>query len=122
MSTFVLSDSSPKCTVSLPDGLTEAQLLSFPAFSNWVSTLQRSLSLQATKGHPFRDAPYKLRKIEVQAVDYFGKGRLGFVKLKSELVNDKGEKLPGSVFLRGGSVAMMVDTRNDHDYENLCSL
>lgn len=122
MSTFVLSNSSPECTVSLPDGLTEAQLLSFSAFSSWVSTLQKSLSLQANKDHPFRDAPYQLRKIDVQAVDYFGKDRLGFIKLKSELVNDKGEKLPGSVFLRGGSVAMMVNVQNIHDREILCSL
>ena len=30
-----------------------------------------------------------------------------FVKLRAEVSNDAGEKLPGSVFLRGGSVAML---------------
>jgi len=49
-----------------------------------------------------------LRSIEVQAADFFGGGRLGFLKFKAEVSNEKGERLPGSVFLRGGSVAMMV--------------
>jgi ADP-sugar diphosphatase len=42
-------------------------------------------------------------------VDWFGSGqKLGFVKLIADLRNDGGESLPGAVFLRGGSVAMMV--------------
>jgi ADP-sugar diphosphatase len=49
-----------------------------------------------------------LRSIKVQAVDFFGGERLGFVKLKAEISNDNGEALPGSVFLRGGSVALLL--------------
>lgn len=49
-----------------------------------------------------------LRKVDVQAVDFFGGGRLGFVKLKANVSNGSGESLPGSVFLRGGSVGMLV--------------
>lgn len=109
MSTFNLPGVSPPIPVGLTAGLSKDQLLSFPAFKTWLSTLQHSLSLQLTdEQHAFHQSPYRLRRIDVQAVDFFGAGRLGFVKLKAEVTNDGGEKLPGSVFLRGGSVAMMV--------------
>lgn len=112
MSTFILPNSVPKVPVLLPDGLAKEQLLSFPAFKTWVSTLQHSLSTQSRKSHTFYDAPYILRKIDIQAVDYFGGRRVGFIKLKAEVSNNNGEKLPGSVFLRGGSVGMMVRDRS----------
>ncbi|KAI5278634.1 hypothetical protein KEM54_004533, partial [Ascosphaera aggregata] len=90
--------------------LEESQLHSFPAAKIWLSTLQHSLSLQKSNpNHVFHKQPYMLKSIEVQAVDYFGgeKRRLGFVKLKADIRNDEGETLPGSVFLRGGSVGML---------------
>lgn len=108
MSTFILPDSAPEVPVHLTSGLTKEQLLSFPAFKTWVSTLQHSLSTQRQESHNFYDAPYILRKIDIQAVDFFGGQRVGFIKLKADVSNDNGEKLPGSVFLRGGSVGMMV--------------
>ena len=108
MSSFDLPNSNPTVLVKLPPEVSKDQLLSFPAFKTWIRTLQRSLSLQKNILHAFHDTPYKLRGIDVQAVDFFGGGRLGFVKLKAEVSNDNGEKLPGSVFLRGGSVCMMV--------------
>ncbi|KAI9810316.1 MAG: hypothetical protein M1826_003653 [Phylliscum demangeonii] len=95
--------------VQLPDGLSREQLLAFPAFAQWVHTLGHSLRLQETDAaHPFHAAPYRLRSIDVQAVDFFGGDRPGFVKLKADVTNDQGERLPGSVFLRGGSVGMLV--------------
>lgn len=108
MSTFTLPDTSPEVPVHLTQDLEKDQLLAFPAFKNWISTLRHSLSLQNDKDHTFNSAPYKLRKINIQSVDFFGGGRIGFVKLKAELSNDQGESLPGSVFLREGSVGMMV--------------
>ncbi len=108
MSTFTLPDSSPPVSVNLTQDLSKDQLLSFPAFKNWVSTLQHSLSLQQSKDHTFHASPYILRNIHIQSVDFFGGERIGFIKLKAEVSNDNGEKLPGSVFLRGGSVGMMV--------------
>ena len=108
MSSSTLPDSSPPCTVKLVPDLSLEQLQSFPAFQTWISTLQNSLSQQQSKEHTFHKSPYKLRRIDIQAVDFFGGGRLGFVKLKAEISNDNDEKLPGSVFLRGGSVGMLV--------------
>lgn len=108
MTTFTLPDSDPQCRVHLIDDLSKEQLLDFPAFKNWIGTLQHSLRQQKNKSHTFHDAPYKLRSIQIQHVDRFGGGRIGFIKFMAEVTNDDGEKLPGSVFLRGGSVAMLV--------------
>lgn len=105
---FVLPDSKPEVPVHLTSELAQDQLLSFPAFKTWLSTLKHSLATQSQKSHAFHGAPYQLRRIDIQHVDFFGKGRIGFLKLKAEVSNDQGEKLPGIVFLRGGSVGMLV--------------
>ncbi|OJJ02203.1 hypothetical protein ASPVEDRAFT_132682 [Aspergillus versicolor CBS 583.65] len=94
--------------VSCPPELSKEALSKFPAFRVWFATLQRSLARQNHPSHEFHNDPYVLRKIDVQAVDFFGAGKLGFVKLKAEVTNAGGEKLPGSVFLRGGSVGMLL--------------
>ncbi|RYP68627.1 hypothetical protein DL769_005464 [Monosporascus sp. CRB-8-3] len=78
---------------------------------NWLKTLTRSLSLQRrVAAHPFHADPYVLRRITVQSYDLFGSSsrRLGFLKLRADVANAAGETLPGSVFLRGPSVAMLV--------------
>lgn len=108
MSTFIIPNSTPQVPVSLTPDLSQDQLLAFPAFKIWLSTLQHSLSRQADPSHEFHAAPYLLRHIHIQAVDFFGGNHLGFVKLKADVSNDHDEKLPGSVFLRGGSVGMLV--------------
>ncbi|KAJ5099507.1 hypothetical protein N7532_006508 [Penicillium argentinense] len=92
---------------STPD-ITQDDLQSFPAFRTWVSTLQASLARQRDPSHEFNSDPYVLRQIDIQSVDRFGGGRLGFVKLKADVSNGAGERLPGSVFLRGGSVGMLL--------------
>ncbi|KAJ5176721.1 uncharacterized protein N7482_002598 [Penicillium canariense] len=111
MSTFTLPGSELRIT-STPD-LGRDDLLSFPAFNNWISTLQNSLARQSHPSHEFHEDPYVLRTIDIQAVDRFGGGRVGFVKLKADVSNGRGEKLPGSVFLRGGSVGMLLILQPD---------
>lgn len=49
-----------------------------------------------------------LRQIDIQAADFFRPGILGFVKFRAHVSTDGGETLPGSVFLRGGSVGILV--------------
>lgn len=100
MSTFSFPNSKPEVPVHLIPDLSQEQLLSFPAFTTWVSTLQHSLSTQHNKSHTFHSAPFKLRSIKIQSLDFFGRDRIGFVKLIAEVSNDNGEKLPGSVFVR----------------------
>ncbi|KAL5002841.1 hypothetical protein BDV10DRAFT_85901 [Aspergillus recurvatus] len=94
--------------VSCPPELSKEDLSRLPAFRVWFATLQRSLSRQKHPSHEFHKDPYVLRRIEVQAVDFFKGGRLGFVKLKADVSNACGGRLPGSVFLRGGSVGMLL--------------
>lgn len=106
MSTFTIPDSN--LSVNTTPDLTRDDLLAFPAFKIWLSTLQHSLARQQNPSHEFHQDPYTLRKIDIQSVDRFGGGRLGFIKLKADVSNSSGEKLPGSVFLRGGSVGMLV--------------
>jgi hypothetical protein len=106
--------------VSCPPELPKEDLLRFPAFRVWFATLQRSLSRQQQPSHEFHQDPYILRKIDVQAVDFFKGGRLGFVKLKADVSNASGEHIPGSVFLRGGSVGMLVS--NPANLTSSCDL
>jgi hypothetical protein len=105
MSTFKVPDSNLQIN-TIPD-LSQEDLLSFPAFKTWLHTLQQSLTLQQNPTHEFHADPYILRNIDIQSIDRFGT-RLGFVKLKADVSNGRGETLPGSVFLRGGSVGMLV--------------
>ena len=110
MSTFSLPASQPfsGIEVSIPSNLTQYQLLTFRPFTTWLSTLSQSLSQQSQQSHPFHFDPYHLRSIGIQAVDFFGGQRLGFLKFKATVSNDNGEKIPGAVFMRGGSVAMLI--------------
>lgn len=95
--------------IQLPSDLQRVQLLQFPAFKTWIATLQKTLSMQYTDpSHPFHKNPYKLRSINVQSCDYFKGGRLGFVKLSADVRTDDDQTFPGAVFMRGGSVAMML--------------
>jgi hypothetical protein len=94
-------------TCASSDLISREQLLSFPAFQTWLSTLQRSLARQRFPTHEFHREPYALRKIDIQSVDRWG-GRIGFLKFVADVSNDVGESFPGSIFLRGGSVGMLV--------------
>ncbi|KJK63322.1 hypothetical protein P875_00033826 [Aspergillus parasiticus SU-1] len=110
MSTFTIPCDHGQQSLSVdctPD-LNKDDLLRFPAFQIWLSTLQQSLKRQQDPSHEFHKDPYVLRKIDIQAVDFFKGGRLGFVKFKADVSNGNGESLPGSVFLRGGSVGMLL--------------
>jgi ADP-sugar diphosphatase len=106
---FDLPNTTSSIKVTHPTSLSQDQILKFTAFKTWLNTLQHSLTLQKSRtNHPFHKTPYSLKSIEIQTVDFFGGSRLGFLKLRAEVSNDEGEKFPGSVFLRGGSVAMLV--------------
>ncbi|KAF2022668.1 hypothetical protein EK21DRAFT_82743 [Setomelanomma holmii] len=97
---------------------TEPPAYEFPALRNWLSKMLHNLKLQDLGNHPFHKNPYKLLEIHVQAVDWWvKKKKLGFMKIltRVETKSDEGEGknkskpwLPGAVFLRGGSVAILV--------------
>jgi ADP-sugar diphosphatase len=127
---------NPAIPVHLPPTLTEAEFhdllptspsappaYTFPALKNWLTTLIANFAIQEDDSHPYHKHPYKLCELDVQAVDWFWRGvpgkedKLGFMKLQAKIETDPyvhaDEKvridwLPGAVFLRGGSVAILV--------------
>jgi len=105
---YTLPNLDKSIKVTLPHNLTEEQLRNFPAFKKWINTFTTSLKLQENKDHKFYSSPYSIKNIEVQSVVEFGPGKPGFVKIQVTVKNNNEEWLPGAVFLRGGSVAMLV--------------
>ncbi|PVH71589.1 hypothetical protein DL98DRAFT_95044 [Cadophora sp. DSE1049] len=126
---FELPDFDPPVVITLAKDLdskfNKSVLLAYEPFVEWVEQLKRSLDLQRTgvgnfgEKHPFHDDPYELKNIHIQAVDFFGKEgkeRIGFLKYKALIENQKGKdgepmELPGLIFMRGGSVAMLMILR-----------
>jgi ADP-sugar diphosphatase len=129
----------PAVPVYLPHNLNELEFYSlvpvasfgpaytFPALQNWLTRLVRNFKLQENAGHPYHNHPYKLRELDVQAVDWFWRNvpgkedKLGFMKIQAKIETDPyvhdGEKearadwVPGAVFLRGGSAAILVPSQ-----------
>ncbi|KAH8661923.1 hypothetical protein BX600DRAFT_437356 [Xylariales sp. PMI_506] len=106
---------TPDISVTLPEGLSKETFEQFSPFKRWLERLTRSLELQSRASHPFHQDPYALRGITIQSYDMFGSRRLGFLKLQAEVTTAEAQgsekrkqHLPGSVFLRGPSVAMLV--------------
>ncbi|GIQ80019.1 hypothetical protein KIPB_000742, partial [Kipferlia bialata] len=55
------------------------------------------------------DTNLVVTKIILQGVDFFGKTRVGFAKMKVEATSKiSGSRVPGIVFLRGGAVVALV--------------
>ena len=111
-------------SVFLPFNLSQADLLKFPAFKDWLAQLLHNLDLQKDPAHTFHSNPFKVQEIDVQSADWFGPKKLGFVKIQAKVQNDaytdqdgnkKQDSLPGAVFLRGGSVGILVThLQNSH--------
>jgi ADP-sugar diphosphatase len=106
-----------KSPINLTKDISEEELFNFRPFQEWAIALKASLASQAQADHRFHEAPYKLRSIKIQSVDRFGPTKIGFVKLFADIRNDNGDFLPGVVFLRGGSVAILMILR-PRDSEN----
>lgn len=111
--TMYLKDFDPEVAVTLVEGLKWKELLAFPAFQTWKGTLKTSLSNQKYSDHALHETPYKLRSIKIQSFDKFNpkSETINFVKMDALVSNDEGSRLPGIVFLRGGSVAVLMIVR-----------
>ncbi|KAL1634274.1 hypothetical protein SLS58_010747 [Diplodia intermedia] len=96
--------------VSLVKGLNEKQLLGMKAFTDWCKTLKKSLDQQNEENHDFHKSPYTLKAIKIESVNFFG-ARIGFLKFEATISNASKSVLPGVVFLRGGSVAVLMILR-----------
>lgn len=107
-----------KVPVYLPNTITRNELELMKAFADWKRTLHANLALQSEKDHAFHEHPYSLRSIEVKSVTKFPTGRVGFIKIDAAVKRDRfpgddklPEALPGTAFIRGGSVAMLMILR-----------
>jgi ADP-sugar diphosphatase len=110
--TFTLDGWYPPVPVELAEDLTKEQLLEFRAFTDWLKTLQNSFDQQKFSHHTFHQKPFSLRHIKIQAFDRFDTpGRIYFMKLFATVENEVGEFVSGVVFLRGGSVAILMILR-----------
>lgn len=79
-------------------------------------SLEESLLQKAVNSPPFADwlgrmdslkEKMRLKRVEVQAVDLF-RTQVGFIKFVAEVEDAEGDPCPGAVFMRGGSVAVLV--------------
>ncbi|MBY0359104.1 MAG: NUDIX domain-containing protein [Candidatus Obscuribacterales bacterium] len=62
-------------------------------FTNWLTSVDRQR--------------FNIRGVHFQSVDMFGP-KIGFIKFKADIVDASGKFVPGILFMRGGSVAMLV--------------
>lgn len=112
------ADRGTACRVYLPPDagskFTKDMLETFPAYREWLNRFVYNLGLQYRQGHVFHSDPYRLLEIDIQAVTWFG-SNIGFLKLQCEIKNSSSDNstnwLPGAVFLRGGSVGVLVSCK-----------
>jgi len=101
--------------VTYPEGLTQELIENFPAFKDWTKTFKSSLKRQNQTGHPLNQESYTLRSIDIQAFFLVGKEEkqrpLFLYMLTHVRSKDDKASLPGVVFLRGGSVAVLMILR-----------
>ncbi|ORZ01410.1 hypothetical protein BCR43DRAFT_512290 [Syncephalastrum racemosum] len=82
------------------------KVVEFGPFKEWVARLD--------KAQRDRQEEFDVSKIAIQNTDVFGSGKLGFVKLKADVTfRETGKNVPGIVFMRGGSVAMMIVIKSE---------
>lgn len=130
-------DSQMAGTLERKGGIDKDEFEKFTAFENWKKTMVENLQRQNDEEHMYHDHPYSLRSIHINAVTRFPNGKVGFVKMdawieRDEVKPEKESKSPKklkkaklnakslfeTVFLRGGSVAMLMilrptDSRNE---------
>ncbi|KAJ2303326.1 hypothetical protein IWW55_002986 [Coemansia sp. RSA 2706] len=82
-----------------------ARLQRFPALVQWLDQLDRQ-----THGDP----RVQISRIQIQSIDEFAPGQIGFVKFAAH-ATVQNTRIPGIVFLRGPSVAMLVVLRTQAD-------
>jgi ADP-sugar diphosphatase len=110
--TFNMEGFESPVPVTLAKNISKEQLLEFEAFVTWKNSLKANLDLQKEEDHSFHAAPYSLKSIAIYHVKWFGK-KIGFIMMEATITNDipYSKPLPGVVFLRGGSVAVLMILR-----------
>lgn len=78
--------------VTAEPGIDIAAVTAAKSYTEWLAGLDR--------------ARFVVRGIHIQSVDMFGP-KVGFIKLKADVVDANGKFIPGIVFMRGGSVGIL---------------
>lgn len=120
VTTFQLPGWSPPVHVHLrqdavKDGLTEDLTTNFTAFKNWTSILKTNLYKQTQPGPTYLEDPWALKEIIIHNVAFSSKHGIRYMTIEAKLqrTNEAGEpkELNRIVFLRGGSVGMLMILR-----------
>ncbi|KAJ3045971.1 hypothetical protein HK097_001081 [Rhizophlyctis rosea] len=89
-------------------GLTTKEVKDFRPFADWVTAMDKEMRTSPARDH------ITIKGVEVTDADRFGGGKLGFVKFRADVqwTDQEDQKqtgaIPGIVFARGGSVAILV--------------
>ncbi|KAI8093605.1 NUDIX family hydrolase [Halteromyces radiatus] len=84
------------------------KVMTFQPFQDWVRTFDK----EQIDHHEEMD----VTEIDIQNVDIFGSGKIGFVKFKVNVkLKATGQNAPGIVFMRGGAVSMMLLLQSEDD-------
>jgi ADP-sugar diphosphatase len=117
--TFKLTAWKPAIPVTVDEGIDidETRLMGFPAFKNWLESLRKNLALQGSPDHTYEKDPWRLTGVIIHNVTIFPNGKIGFMTIEALLKNKKNQ-LDRVIFLRGGSVAVLMilrpkDSRNE---------
>ncbi|KAI8872548.1 hypothetical protein GQ42DRAFT_119244 [Ramicandelaber brevisporus] len=97
-------------------------VLAFPPFSAWAARLDRQITAQhqtqqqQSQGKDAVPKPpaeiLEVRGVDIQGVDYFRSNKIGFLKFNAHVVDvASGARIPGIVFMRGGSCAVLIVLR-----------
>jgi ADP-sugar diphosphatase len=101
MATFETTIGDAKIPVSAErEGIDVAKAIEAAPFKDWCTRMAK-------------DPKIKIGSILIQSLDMFGP-RVGFIKFKADATVD-GKFVPGIVFMRGGSVAILVVLKNKDD-------
>lgn len=87
--------------------------LRFKAFEDWRHGMRKNLERQNESRHTFQADPWSLKEVKVHSVHVFANDKIGFMTIEAffERDNEEPKKLDRVVFLRGGSVAMLMILR-----------
>ncbi|KAJ2351480.1 hypothetical protein GGF43_004020, partial [Coemansia sp. RSA 2618] len=110
--TLTLRRSKAQLRLECPSGLASKTSLQaiqqFPPFIQWLDTLDTQILKADSVSKVVVD------KVTIQSIDEFRSGKIGFLKFVASATHEaEQKKLPGIVFLRGGSVAMLVILRTE---------
>ncbi|KAJ1854922.1 hypothetical protein GGF49_003698 [Coemansia sp. RSA 1853] len=97
-----------ECPPSLTRTISLETIQKFPPLVQWLDTLDTQTLNAKDK--------IAVDKITVQSIDEFSSGKIGFLKFTVSATHTaENKQLPGTVFLRGGSVAMLIILRTSVD-------